>query len=178
MIVLRDLIKDAIVDRGERTSILKPYVMSHGTVECRNLYRSRKFYQEFLGLECVVHSPSAMVVRCGMKFYITAVEVGDALQPAQLLNHWGLDVTSVAEVDEAYQVVLKHKESWGLLDVRTPIMRHGVYSFYLQDFDTNWWEIQHYPGFLHDDVFDFGDRYELAPPVPAEKPLSLEMSRG
>ena len=165
--VLRDFISDAIVDHSERTSILKPYVMSHGTLESRNLYRARKFYQDFLGLECVVHSPSAMVVRCGWKFYITVVEVGEAIQPGQMLNHWGLDVPSVGEVDDAYQLVLKYRETWGLLDVRSPIMRHGVYSFYLQDFDTNWWEIQNYPGFIGDDVFDFGDRYQLAPAGPA-----------
>jgi len=165
MTSLRDFVKDAIVDRPERNSVLKPYVLSHGTLECRNLYRSRKFYEDFLGLECVVHSPSSIVIRCGLKFYITAVEVGDALQPGQLLNHWGLDVASAQEVDEAHQLALKHKDAWGILDIKAPMERHGIYSFYLQDLDTNWWEFQYYPGFIHDDLFEFGDRYELAPPA-------------
>jgi catechol 2,3-dioxygenase-like lactoylglutathione lyase family enzyme len=167
MTVLRDLVKDAIVDCPNRHSILTPYVISHGTLECRNLYRSRKFYQDFLGLECVVHSPSSLVIRCGIKFYITAVEVGDALQPAQILNHWGLDVGSREEVEASHKAVTQHKDSWGLLDVKAPVDRHGVFSFYFQDFDTNWWEIQHYPGYIHDDLFEFGDRFELTPPAPA-----------
>jgi hypothetical protein len=40
---------------------------------------------------------------------------------------------------------------------------HGVYSFYLEDLDHNWWEIQYYEnGFQHDDFFDFGDRFSMA----------------
>jgi predicted lactoylglutathione lyase len=108
-----------------------------------------------------------MVIRLGLKFYIVAVEVGDDLQPAQLLNHWGLDFGSQEEVDSSYREVLEHKDEWGLLQVMAPISRHGVYSFYLQDFDTNWWEIQYYPGYIHDDLFDFGDRYLLDPVKPA-----------
>jgi hypothetical protein len=37
--------------------------------------------------------------------------------------------------------------------------QHGVYSFYMEDRDHNWWEIQCFDGFQHDDMFDFGDRF-------------------
>jgi catechol 2,3-dioxygenase-like lactoylglutathione lyase family enzyme len=159
---LRDFVDDAIVDHKDRASILRPYVMSHGTLECRNLKQSRKFYEDFLGLECVVHSPSSLCIRLGLKFYIVAVEVGDAMHPAQLLNHWGLDVANKSDVDDAYQRVLEHKDAYGITEVKEPVMRHGIYSFYFRDLDSNWWEIQHYPGFIHDDLFDFGDRYTLS----------------
>jgi catechol 2,3-dioxygenase-like lactoylglutathione lyase family enzyme len=157
------MIDDAIIDRPDHQSIVKPYMMSHGTLECRNLHRSRQFYEKVLGLECVVHSPSAMVIRLALKFYVVAVEVGDAMHPAELLNHWGLDVGSKEEVDQAHQGILKVKDEYGIMEVREPVMRHGVYSFYFRDHDSNWWEIQYYPGFIHDDLFDFGDRYELTP---------------
>ena len=39
--------------------------------------------------------------------------------------------------------------------------QHGVYSFYLIDLDQNWWEIQSYEGFQHDDLFEFGDRFSM-----------------
>lgn len=55
--------------------------MSHGTMEVHNLKQSRRFYEEFLGLECVRHDKPAMLVRCGMKWHIVAVEVGQALYP-------------------------------------------------------------------------------------------------
>lgn len=158
---VREMAGDGIAEPGERTSVIKPYVMSHGTLECRNLYRSRRFYEDFLGLECAVHSPSSMAIWCGLKFHIVAVEVGDSIHPVSLLNHWGIDLTSREDVDQAYQDVLAAKATYGLGEIKEPLDRHGVYSFYFQDFDYNWWEIQHYPGFINDDIFDFGDRYEL-----------------
>lgn len=161
MMQLRDFVDDAIVDHPERKSIIQPYVISHGTLECRSLKSSRRFYEEVLGLECVVHSPSSLVIRLGLKFYIVAVEVGDAMHASEILHHWGLDVASKDEVDQAYRNVLDVKDEYGITEIKEPVMRHGIYSFYMRDLDTNWWEIQYYPGFIHDDLFDFGDRYEL-----------------
>lgn len=38
----------------------------------------------------------------------------------------------------------------------------------MEELDHNWWEIQYYDGgFTHDDFFDFGDRFEMAPETPA-----------
>jgi hypothetical protein len=39
--------------------------------------------------------------------------------------------------------------------------QHGVYSFYFEDLNQSWWEIEFYDGFLHDDFFEFGDRYAM-----------------
>jgi catechol 2,3-dioxygenase-like lactoylglutathione lyase family enzyme len=161
MSVIRNMTDDAITDPKNQGSVLHPYMISHGTLECRSLAKSRRFYEEFLGLECVVHSPTSMAIRCGLKFHITAVEVGDALHPGNLLNHWGLDLESRDAVDKAYADIIAEKERYGIAEVKQPTDRHGVYSFYLQDLDGNWWEIQHYDGFLHDDIFDFGDQYAL-----------------
>jgi catechol 2,3-dioxygenase-like lactoylglutathione lyase family enzyme len=161
MSMIRSMTDDAIANPTNRDSVLHPYMISHGTLECRSLARSKKFYEEVLGLECVVHSPTSMAIRCGLKFHITAVEVGDDLHPANLLNHWGLDLESRDAVDKAHADIIAAKERYGIDEVRQPMERHGVYGFYLQDLDGNWWEIQHYDGFLHDDIFDFGDQYPL-----------------
>jgi catechol 2,3-dioxygenase-like lactoylglutathione lyase family enzyme len=157
----RDMIQDGIADAKTDHSIIKPYVMSHGTMECYSLKESRKFYEEFLGLECVRHAKPSMVVRCGLKFHIVAVEVGQALHPVNLLNHWGIDLTSKEEVDAAYENALKYQEQYKIRQVLPPVNQHGVYSFYLEDLDHNWWEIQYYPGFQNEDLFDFGDRFSM-----------------
>jgi catechol 2,3-dioxygenase-like lactoylglutathione lyase family enzyme len=162
MSLTRDIIADGIADPApERNSIVKPYVMSHGTLECHDLKASRRFYEEFLGLECVRHAIPAMVIRCGLKFHIVAVQVGDSVHPLNVLNHWGLDVESREKVDEAYENALKHKDTYQIRQVLKPVSQHGVYSFYLEDLDHNWWEIQHIPGFQHEDMFDFGDRFSM-----------------
>src|SRR5258706_15913693 len=87
----REKIQDGIADTSNEKSVVKPYVMSHGTMECYSLKEARKFYEEFLGLECVRHAKPAMVVRCGLKFHIVAVEGGAAVDPHKLLNHSGMD---------------------------------------------------------------------------------------
>jgi catechol 2,3-dioxygenase-like lactoylglutathione lyase family enzyme len=157
----REMIRDGIAEAKTEKSIVKPYVLSHGTMECYSLKESRKFYEEFLGLECVRHAKPAMVVRCGLKFHIVAVEVGTAVHPQNVLNHWGMDVGSKEEVDKAHAAALKYKDQYKIRQVLPVVMQHGVYSFYLEDLDHNWWEIQHYPGFQHEDFFDFGDRFSM-----------------
>ena len=164
MSITTEMISDAVVDPGEhqdRKSVIKPYVMSHGTLECRNMKETRKFYEEFLGLECVRHCIPAMVIRCGLKFHVVCVEVGDKIKPVSLLNHWGVDVESKEKVDEAYQNALKFKDKYKIKQVMKPVLQHGVYSFYMEDLDHNWWEIQNTPGFAHDDLFEFGDRFSM-----------------
>ena len=135
----REKIVDGIADPKNEKSIIKPYVLSHGTMECYSLKESRKFYEEFLGLECVRHAKPAMVVRCGLKFHIVAVEVGSAVHPCNVLNHWGMDVGSKQAVDEAHANALKYKDKYKIRQVLPVVDQHGVYSFYLEDLDHNWW---------------------------------------
>jgi catechol-2,3-dioxygenase len=160
-VATREIIQDGIADPKNEAAIVKAFVLSHGTMEVYNLKESRKFYEEFLGLECVRHAKPAIVVRLGLKFHIVAVEVGEAVHPVNVLNHWGMDVSSKEEVDSAYEAALKHKEKYKIRQVLKPVMQHGVYSFYMEDLDHNWWEIQHYPGFQNEDLFDFGDRFSM-----------------
>jgi predicted lactoylglutathione lyase len=146
-----------------RTSVIQPYCISHGTLEVFSLKASRRFYEEFLGLECVRHGKPAMVIRLGMRFHVVCVEVGDQVHPCSVLNHWGVDVSSRAEVDQAHAKAIEHQETYGIRQVLPQQDMHGVYSFYLEDLDHNWWEIQYYEnGFQHDDFFDFGDRFSMA----------------
>ncbi len=164
--------QDCRVDPPARSSIVQPYCLGHGTLECFELGASRRFYEEFLGIECVHHAITALSLRLGMRFHIVCVEVGDQIHPCNVLNHWGLDVASAKEVDEAHANALKFKDKYKIRQVLDVQDMHGVYSFYLEDLDHNWWEIQYYAnGFLHDDYFDFGDRFETrASPQPDASP--------
>jgi catechol 2,3-dioxygenase-like lactoylglutathione lyase family enzyme len=162
---LRTLLEDAFADRAPSSSIVKPYVLSHGTLESYSLKNSRRFYEDFLGMECVQHGPKSMAIRCGMKFHVICVEVGEKLQPVGYLNHWGVDVASRHAVDEAHAAAHAHKETYGIGRITETVEQHGVYSFYFEDLDHNWWEIQHYEaGFQHSDIFDFGDVFESSKP--------------
>jgi hypothetical protein len=150
------------------TSVVKAALLSHGTVECYSLTESRRFYEEFLGLECVRQGKPAMFVRCGLKFHIVAMQAGRSLKPANLHQHWGLEVGSRAEVDRIFNSATGLKDKYKINKLIAPVYAHGVYSFYLEDLDHNWWEILFYDGFQHDDAFDFGERFPMEDNAPVE----------
>ena len=154
-------IQDAAVPPKTADSLVKPYALTHGTLECHDLRDTRKFLEEFLGLEVVRHSPKTMVFRCGLKFHVVCVEVGEDVHGTTLYNHWGIDVASKEDVDAAWRIAQERKEEYKIRQIMEPNLNHGVYSFYLEDLNQTWWEIEYYDGFLHDDYFDFGDRYDM-----------------
>src|SRR6266849_2113352 len=92
---------------------LKLQFLSHGTLESRDLAFSRRFYEEFLGLDVVQTSPISLLIRLGGPNTIAVVYTK---QPHEmnLLNHNGLDVRTQEEVDEAYRTVCAGAETWRL----------------------------------------------------------------
>ncbi|MCD7436604.1 VOC family protein [Streptomyces lincolnensis] len=118
-------------------------MISHGTLTSLDLQKSRRFYEEVLGLEVIQTSPVSMLIRLGSDHTYAVVETG---QPSTmgLLDHNGLDVPSVEAVDDAYAALVANKSEYGIGRVTKPLMQHGTYSFYFADCDGNWWEIVHF----------------------------------
>src|SRR5690349_8256987 len=83
---------------------LKLNFLSHGTLESCDLALSRRFYEEFLGLDVVQTSPISLLIRLGGPNTIAVVY---AKQPHEmnLLNHNGLGVRTKEEVDAAHRTV-------------------------------------------------------------------------
>ena len=169
MSVTSEIIREPLVDPRNGDSVVKPFVLSHGTLECYSLKETRRFYEEFLGLECVRHAKRSMVVRCGLKFHIACIEVGYKLRPVHRLNHWGVDVRTRGEVDAAYHAALRLRDEYKIREVRKPVEQHGLYSFYMVDLDQNWWEVQAAKRFRHDEMFDAGDRFAMEQVALLEK---------
>jgi catechol-2,3-dioxygenase len=142
-----------------KDSIVKPRTMSHGTMEVYKLSESRRFYEDFLGLETVMHSPGALTVSCANSWHIIAIESGEKLRPVHVFNHWGLDLESTEAVDEAHRAAHEYQDKYGIRSIWKPAFQHGIYSFYLEDLDHNWWEYQYYDGNQSEDLLDFGDRF-------------------
>ena len=74
------------------------------------------------------------------------------------LNHNGLDVGTEAEVDEAYAVVRRDAEKWGLHKITKPVVQHGTYCFYFWDKDDNAWEVLSNPEGGYSWGFERGDQ--------------------
>ena len=141
----------------KKDSIVKPYKLSHGTLMCGDLQKTRQFYEEFLGLEVVRHAEPAMMFRLATGMHVVAVKRSpNQLPDMHVLTHWGVDVATAEEVDDAHQKAQEHQETYGIRKLTKPLNQHGVYSFYLQDRDKNWWEIQYAPR-QHEACFERGD---------------------
>jgi len=118
-------------------SALKLKFLSHGTLESRELEKTRRFYEECLGLETLRTSPRSLMIRLGGENTIAVVE-NPRKGAMGLLNHNGLDVATREEVDDCHRIL---KERWGLKKITKPADQHGTFSFYFSDLDDNWWEI-------------------------------------
>src|SRR6201997_4584670 len=98
-------------DGAKPAPTLKLNFLSHGTLESRDLALSRRFYEEFLGLEVVQTSPISLLVRLGGANTIAVVYSKQAHE-MNLLNHNGLDVRTKDEVDAAHRTVCEQAEKW------------------------------------------------------------------
>ncbi len=131
----------AITDRSTKAPLLNTLRINHGTLSCRDIAKTRRFYEEVLGLECVQTSPISLMVRKGTEHVYAVVEMKAVQKDMDMLNHNGFEVRTPAEVDAAYQQIVAIKDEWGLKKVVPPQNQHGDHTFYFVDFDGNWWEI-------------------------------------
>lgn len=134
---------------------LKLQFLSHGTLESKDLEKSRQFYEDFLGLEVVQTSKISLMIRLGGE-HSYAVVHNARKEPMPRRSHNGLDVASREDVDRCYETVMAEKEKWGIGKVTSRGDRHGTYSFYFSDLDDNWWEILSNPEGGYGWMFDKG----------------------
>jgi catechol-2,3-dioxygenase len=146
-----------MAESATKEPLLKLNFLSHGTLESVDLEASRKFYEEFLGLEVIRTSPISLLIRLGGNNTIAVVE--NKKKPEMpLLNHNGFDVVTQEEVDAAYETIVEHGESWGVHKLTKPALQHGTYSFFFWDADDNCWEILTNPEGGYSWLFDGGDK--------------------
>jgi len=145
---------------------LKTRFYSHSTLETKDLPAARKFFEEFLGFETVLMSPNdgraggSFWARMGGDHVVVVVQGVSAERKGTMPfnNHNGLDVATDADVDEAFEIVKRDAETWGLHKYVKPIVRHGTYGFYFYDRDDNCWEILSNPEGGYRWGFELGDQ--------------------
>jgi catechol 2,3-dioxygenase-like lactoylglutathione lyase family enzyme len=131
----------AITDRFAGEPLLKTQRIGHGTLECIDLVKSRRFYEEVLGFEVLQPSARSLMIRKGTGHTYAVVETGRQDNEMGMLNHNGIDVGSVEEVGAAYEALQRVKDEYGIRHIQQPRHSHGDTSFYFCDLDGNWWEI-------------------------------------
>lgn len=167
-------------------SVLKPRLLSGGTMVATNLDRSRRFYKEFCGFETVRHRPDALLLRDGNHrygdhpyWYIEVVQRDVIERPQHVLNHWGLDLADEAAVDRCHELAHRYRDEYGIRKIQRVNRQHGAYSFYLMDLDSNWWEFEAYggPRITRPDAVDVEPTYNPVE-LPGGPPRRLARAPG
>jgi catechol 2,3-dioxygenase-like lactoylglutathione lyase family enzyme len=152
-------------------SHIKPTQLISGTFVTTDINRTRRMCEELLGLECVAPEQGALLIRegghqpggplAGQPYWVLeAREVAKVEVPQEMLNHWGVFVTSQAAVDAAFAKIDAHQKEFGIGRVQKPRFRHGSYAFYFVDGDSNWWEVEYRtPELLYTTLRDKGDQH-------------------
>jgi hypothetical protein len=131
---------------------------SHGTYECNNMPATRRFLVDFLGLDIVRPLKEAQYMWKGGPWSVVCVCVQDGDPKEQgPQNHFKLSVPSNADVDSAHAAALKHKDDYGIKQVRDIEERGGQRAFKLLDLNNTWWEISTVSQAYYDDLFAKGD---------------------
>jgi catechol 2,3-dioxygenase-like lactoylglutathione lyase family enzyme len=152
-------------DAEPRGAIVPAGPISYVTLECRELPATMRFYREFLGIDVEPRAPHYFFTRGNGGVCAIVVERGDAVLHQTMGNHHGITVwTDRAKIDELRAAAEAHRADYGILRIGRALDQHGSYSFYMQDQDTNWWEIEVWHG--HVDPWTRNE-HRLAAATPA-----------
>ncbi|MDF2114752.1 Rieske 2Fe-2S domain-containing protein [Roseiarcaceae bacterium H3SJ34-1] len=146
---------------------------SHGTLECRDLEVTKRFYREFLGLHCVRMSKRVCWVWLGGEWLIACIGAGAFKQPQEKQNRFALRLESSQAVEAAYAAAVAAAEEWQLAAVEAVEGPEEFRSFLLNDMDGNWWEIYSRAGTRYDDIFD----HEQAP-ADEDRPAMIQFIKA
>lgn len=146
-------------DAEPRGSIVPAGPIAYVTLECRDLDATRQFYSEFLGIDVQPGAGRWLTSRGNGGVNLIVAEVGDAVVEQGVMNHHGVTIwREKPDIDALRQAAEQHQGAHGIKKIMPATYQHGSYSFYMQDRDTNWWEIE-----VWDDHMDPWTRLEQNP---------------
>lgn len=118
-----------------------PQAFTHGTLQCDDIERSRKFYIEVLGLEILAGFNNAQYIKhAAAPWYIVVLK----RSPRQYLapvNRFTLEVASAVEVEHAHREFSANGQEIGVTELREIEKTGGNVGFIFSDPDKNWWEL-------------------------------------
>lgn len=133
--------------------------LSHGTIECNDIAATRRFLNEFLGIDVVRPLPEAQYMWKGGPWSVVCVCVEGEQKDQGPENRFRLAVDSDAEVEKAHKATLAHRDDYAIKKVTDITSEDGVKAFMLQDLNHVWWEIAHVGLDHYDRLFAAGDKH-------------------
>ena len=124
--------------------MLKPIGLVSGHYECRSFAESLPILKEFLALEVVEEKNGEKIVKHpNTGWRIVAHENGAEAPIKSMRNHYGVRVTTNAEVDRATEYLEQKKSEYGIKVIK-PRENHNAYSVHFYEPGGNYWEIESY----------------------------------
>lgn len=124
--------------------MLKPMGLVAGHYECRSFAQSLPILKEFLALEVVAENNGEKVLKHpNTGWRIVAHENGADAPIKSMRNHYGVRVTTNAEVDRATEYLESRREQYGIKVIK-PRENHNAYSVHFYEPGGNYWEIESY----------------------------------
>jgi catechol 2,3-dioxygenase-like lactoylglutathione lyase family enzyme len=117
--------------------------ISYVTLESIDVGESVRFFREFLGLDAELYG-EYFFSRGNGGVNVIGIQVPAMQYPQPLLNHHGITLYDGREelIDRLRSSAEAGASAYGVMKILPATYQHGSYSFYLQDRDTNWWEIE------------------------------------
>ncbi len=118
-----------------------PQAFTHGTLQCDDVERSRRFYVDVLGLEIAAGFSAAQYIKHpSTPWYIVVLQ----RSPRQYLapaNRFTLQMASAAAVEQAHGEFEMKQNEFGITELGKLESYNGKANFIFSDLDKNWWEL-------------------------------------
>ena len=118
-----------------------PQAFTHGTLQCDNVERSRRFYVEVLGLEIAAGFNTAQYIKHPSSPWYIVVLQRTPRQYLAPVNRFTLELGSAIEVEQAHREFAEKGDSLGISELRELENTNGTANFIFSDLDKNWWEL-------------------------------------
>jgi catechol 2,3-dioxygenase-like lactoylglutathione lyase family enzyme len=124
--------------------MITPTGLVSGHYECRSFVESLPILKEFLALEVVAEKNGEKIVKHPNTEWRLVLHEGGAGAPIKSMrNHYGVRVTTNAEVDRATECLESRKSEFGIKIIK-PRENHNAYSVHFYEPGGNYWEIESY----------------------------------
>ena len=118
-----------------------PQAFTHGTLQCDDIERSRRFYVDVLGLEIAAGFNNAQYIKHSSAPWYIVVLKRSPRQYLAPVNRFTLALGSKAEVERAHDEFVTKRESIGITELGELDQTNGNVGFIFSDVDKNWWEL-------------------------------------
>jgi catechol 2,3-dioxygenase-like lactoylglutathione lyase family enzyme len=124
--------------------MLKPTGLIRGHYECRSFEQTIPILSDVLALEVIGDEDGTKILKhpnTGWRLMVHENGPDAPLKPMR--NHYGVRVTTNAEVDQATEYLERKRDEFGIKIIK-PRENHNAYSVHFYEPGGNYWEIESY----------------------------------